>query len=221
MTRALYDLTNLRPDEHRPRTMIRLPWTFDESSCFLSPYRIEGWVPPEVVVEHEGRGRPLDDVPGTTWGTPVVSERAALILEALCGDCLQFLPLRCVDKGGSPMTCIYSLMVILKTVDSLDYRRSIRNDGISWSPQFLVIHLARIPPGPFIFRTQGMRTFAILDEPVREALLRVKITGATLWNVRLSTDEDAPPEVDVPESAIEQYRTQWQRLPRYVPPSSD
>ncbi len=113
------------------------------------------------------------------------------------------------------MACSYNVMVVLNTIDCLSYRQSIRNDGVSWSPRYRVIDPVRVPAGPIIFRTQGMHTAVIIDELVRKAILRDNITGVTLWDVCLSTDEDAPSEMDVPVSAIEQYRTQWKRLPRF------
>ncbi len=194
--------------------MIRTPWTFDEDRCFYSPFPIANWGPCDVVVEGVA-DTPRDDFPGTTWGSPIVSERAAKELGSLCGSMLQFLPLRCFDKLRGVINEKYYLMIVLCKVDCLDFPRSMRFFGGSWSPRNRVIRPDLIPSGPIVFRVQGLHSFVVVDNVVRQTILDKGLTGVHFWEVCQSGDNDAPDEEEVPAEAIDKYRTQWERLPRF------
>ena len=210
-----FSLENIDPDDVRnQRTIVSPPWSQEEASAFMSPFVIERWQTPTVIFEPTAEGR-VDDFPIDLDGSLIVSSKAQRILNNLCEDYLQFLPVHAVDKSGDSMDIQYALMIILNKVDCLDYHRVLKwSDGF-WMPDSLIIDPGRVPAGPLIYRTQGYRTVVVVDEMVKEAFEEEAVTGVKFWEIQLSTDLTAPAPEPVPEHAVAQYRTQWERLPHY------
>jgi len=211
-----YSVENLHPeDKECDRSQAILPWSTEEISAFMSPFRIPKWNTPSVQINPTKKGL-YDDFPFDLDGAFIVSQKGQRILENLCKTSFQFLPVQAVDKGGIKLDIEYSLMVVLKKVDCLDYNRALYcgQDG-HWNLGGLVINPDNVSASPAVFRVQGYRTVLVVCERVKKELEKNLVTGLSFSEVCLSTDSTAPDPVPVPEDVITSYRTQWKLLPRF------